>query len=211
MINQEFESVKLAVSLLEDGHIIALPTDTVYGLACDVQNTKALSALYAIKKRDSIKPIAICVDHIKDISQWGITDYIPNELLQDLLPGPVTVVLNRTKKLNPALNPHTNKVGVRIPNCEFIHNIVNKLGRPLALTSANFSNKPSCLSTEEFKPLWPYLAAVFDGGTIGGDLIERSGSTVVDLSVKGQFIIIRKGSALSDTVKILLKHGLVSA
>lgn len=207
-MNHEHEAVRLAVNLLEEGHVIAVPTDTVYGLACDVQNTEALRSLYNIKKRDQNKPIAICVDHVKDISSWGITDGIPNELLYDLLPGPVTVVLNRTKLLNPALNPHTNKVGIRIPHYTFIQDIVSRLNRPLALTSANFSSKPSCLSTEEFQPLWPHLAAVFDGGTLGSNLVERYGSTVIDLSVRGHFSVIRKGSALTQTVETLLKYGL---
>ncbi|XP_075228737.1 threonylcarbamoyl-AMP synthase-like [Lycorma delicatula] len=209
VLNQELEAVRLATNLLENGQVIAVPTDTIYGLACDVQNTKGLNSLYRIKKRDLNKPIAICVDRVKDISLWGITDSIPYQLLDDLLPGPVTVVLNRTKYLNPALNQHTNKVGIRIPDCEFILSVINKLGRPLALTSANISNSSSCLSTEEFRPLWPQLAAVFDGGTLGNNLIERLGSTVVDLSVNGQFTIIRKGSALTETVDILLKYGLV--
>ncbi|KAG9492903.1 hypothetical protein GDO78_001062 [Eleutherodactylus coqui] len=138
---------------------------------------------------------------------------VPDHLLRDLLPGPVTLVMERSDELNKELNPFTSLVGVRIPDHAFIRQLAQICSEPLALTSANLSTQPSTLSVEEFKDLWPMLSLVVDGGPIG-DLSSpecRLGSTVVDLSIPGKFTIIRPGCALIPTLEILKnKYGLSS-
>lgn len=203
-------AVTLACQLLSDGNIIALPTDTIYGLAVCAQNTAAVRKLYGVKGRDSAKPVAVCVGAVDDISSWGKTDVLPAGLLNSLLPGPVTIILERTSLLNPELNPTCNKVGIRIPNHLFVRHISQKVAEPIALTSANLSNEPSCLSPKEFEPLWPQVAAVFDGGPLGCNQIahSRAGSTVIDLSFMGKYHIVRDGSALVQTIATLHQFGL---
>lgn len=198
-------AVERAAQLVLEGKVIALPTDTVYGVAVAAQNTQAVKELYKIKGRDRKKPVAICVNDVKSISCWGKLDGLPPGLLDALLPGPVTVVLERTSDLNPTLNSDTSKVGIRIPNSEFVLQLCKRLGTPLALTSANASNEPSSLAPEEFQSLWPHLAAVFHCGRIGDSSSSRAGSTVVDLSVPGKYHIVRPGSALAST-KGVLEH-----
>uniref|UniRef100_A0A8C0UXF8 Threonylcarbamoyl-AMP synthase n=1 Tax=Cyanistes caeruleus TaxID=156563 RepID=A0A8C0UXF8_CYACU len=120
---------------------------------------------------------------------------VPDELLRDLLPGPVTLVLQRSEELNKDLNPFTSLVGVRIPNHPFMRDLARACSGPLALTSANISSQGSTLTVLEFQDLWPQLSLVIDGGPIG-DIQSpecRLGSTVVDLSVSGKFSIIRPG------------------
>ncbi|KGL89047.1 hypothetical protein N301_12856, partial [Charadrius vociferus] len=137
---------------------------------------------------------------------------VPDELLRDLLPGPVTLVLKRSEELNKDLNPFTSLVGVRIPNHPFVRDLARACSGPLALTSANISCQASTLTVSEFQDLWPQLSLVIDGGPIG-DIQSpecRLGSTVVDLSVSGKFTIIRPGCALTSTVEILKqKYGLI--
>ncbi|PKK20149.1 yrdC N(6)-threonylcarbamoyltransferase domain containing [Columba livia] len=137
---------------------------------------------------------------------------VPDELLRDLLPGPVTLVLKRSEELNKDLNPFTSLVGVRIPNHPFIRELARACPGPLALTSANISCQASTLTVSEFQELWPQLSLIIDGGPIG-DIQSpecRLGSTVVDLSVSGKFTIIRPGCALASTVEILRqKYGLI--
>jgi len=202
-------AVERAAQLISDGKIIALPTDTVYGLAAAAQNTQAIKQLYEIKGRDQKKPLAICVNSVKSVSCWGKVDSLPSGLLESLLPGPVTVVLERTLSLNPALNPGIAKVGIRIPDSEFVRHLCKRLGTPLALTSANASNEPSSLAPEEFQSLWPHLAAVFHCGRIGNCTSLRAGSTVVDLSVPGKYHILRSGYALASTKAVLERFAVV--
>lgn len=204
----EHEAVSLAVKLINNGSVVALPTDTVYGLASDAQNSNAINKLYNIKGRNLEKPIAICTHHVNDIKNWGKISHLPIGLLCALLPGPVTVVLQRTSSLNCALNPNELNIAIRVPNSGFICNIVSELKKPIALTSANESNKPSTLQPIEFSILWPKLDAIFDGGIVGSSLESRQGSTIVDLTIKNFYSILRSGSALTNTTHILHKFGL---
>ncbi|XP_015428257.1 PREDICTED: yrdC domain-containing protein, mitochondrial, partial [Myotis davidii] len=137
---------------------------------------------------------------------------VPEGLLRDLLPGPVTLVMERSEELNKDLNPFTPLVGIRIPDHDFMQDLAQMFGGPLALTSANLSSQPSSLNVEEFQDLWPQLSLVIDGGPIGDGKSPkcRLGSTVVDLSVPGKFRIIRAGCALENTTDVLQrKYGLL--
>ncbi|XP_076008856.1 threonylcarbamoyl-AMP synthase [Genypterus blacodes] len=194
------------MNVLKEGHVVGVPTDTIYGLACLAQNTKAIRKIYDIKGRNGQKPLAICVGEIRDIFKYCKVK-VKEELLADLLPGPVTLVFERNEILNTELNPFTSLVGVRIPDHAFMRRLCQMCGEPLALTSANISSHTSTLAVHEFEELWPRLAVVVDGGPIGDE--SRLGSTVVDLSVQGKYRIIRPGCALSSTLEVLEhKYGL---
>uniref|UniRef100_A0A8C4QZE9 Threonylcarbamoyl-AMP synthase n=1 Tax=Eptatretus burgeri TaxID=7764 RepID=A0A8C4QZE9_EPTBU len=195
-----------AERVLREGGVVALPTDTVYGLACLAQRTLALKTLYTIKSRVDAKPLAICLAEPSQVYRFcNVT--ISTTLLNRLLPGPVTLVFERSSLLNPELNPYTQLVGVRVPRHPLVQELVRRCGEPLALTSANLSGQPSCVCAEEFKPLWSSLSLVIDGGPSSSNYL---GSTVVDLSSPGCFNILRHGCAYEETVDLLQhEHGLV--
>lgn len=199
-----------AAEYLCKGHVIAVPTDTIYGLACSANCPEAIKKLYAIKGRDSTKPVAICVTYIKDLRKLGEASHLTDQLLGSLLPGPVTVVLEKTKLLdNPFLNPMTTKIGIRIPNHRFMNETTRAFDMPIALTSANFSNEPSTLSVMEFEHLFSHLGAVFDGGVLSRGLDQnRTGSTILDLSEVGYYNVIRRGISYESIIKVLEGHGL---
>ncbi|XP_072534917.1 threonylcarbamoyl-AMP synthase isoform X2 [Salminus brasiliensis] len=195
------------VQALKDGQVVAVPTDTIYGLACLAQNSEAIKRVYDIKGRNGNKPLAICVGEIQDIYKYCKV-VVKEGLLEDLLPGPVTLVLERSDTLNADLNPFTKLVGVRIPDHPFMRRLCQVCAEPLALTSANVSTQASTVAVNEFEDLWPKLAVVVDGGPIEDQ--SRLGSTVVDLSVPGRYRIIRPGCAFSATVAALeSKYGLL--
>lgn len=203
--NSEF----LAVDLVKSGCVIAVPTDTVYGLACDATNLSSVNKLYSIKCRNEEKPVAICLGDVFQVKTWAQIEHLPLGLLETLLPGPVTLILSCANKLDKSLSFH-GKVGIRIPDYHFIRGLARGLGRPLALTSANLSNEPSSLTINEFKDLWGKVGAVFDGGNLGYDDLKRRASTVVDLSETGVFTIVRRGIAAHKTIATLHKFGLVN-
>uniref|UniRef100_A0A023G7S8 Threonylcarbamoyl-AMP synthase n=1 Tax=Amblyomma triste TaxID=251400 RepID=A0A023G7S8_AMBTT len=187
-----FDAAKEAASILRAGGVIAVPTDTIYGVAALAQHSDAVQRLFQLKRRDAGKPVAICVHDVADISLWAEVS-IPETLLRQLFPGPVTAVFCRTPRLNPALNPLTNLVGVRVPDSDFIRETAKRCGGPLALTSANVSSEMSTLTVKEFQSLWPHLDAVFDGGDLSVSGFHREGSTVIDFSLPGCFRILREG------------------
>lgn len=205
-------AIRQAANLIESGKVIALPTDTVYGLACSANDPKAIQRLYAIKGREERKPVAICVAEFADLRHWGQADHLPDELLEQLLPGPVTIVVNKSAYLNnPFLNPGVEKIGIRIPDFDFIRNVSRVFRYPVALTSANKSSEQSTLRVQEFEKLWPSLGAVFDGGQLGLREEQRAASTVIDLSEVGRYKVIREGVAVEHTVQVVKQFGFKQA
>lgn len=200
----ESGAVKLASELLKAGKVIALPTDTIYGLACSANDPEAIKRLYEIKGRNEEKPVAICVSDYNDLKHWGCADHLPMELIKKLLPGPVTIVLNKSSYLNnPFLNPGVDKIGIRIPDFNFIRDVCREFNQPMALTSANKSSEKSSLNITEFEKLWPCLAAVFDGGSLSEAEDHRAGSTVIDLSESNTCKVIRQGISYESTIFLL--------
>ncbi|XP_070805651.1 threonylcarbamoyl-AMP synthase [Pituophis catenifer annectens] len=199
-----------AAAVLREGGLVAVPTDTVYGVACLAQNSAAVEALYRLKGRPAGKPLAICLGDVEQVHRYCRVP-VPEELLRDLLPGPVTLVMPRSDALNADLNPFTPLVGVRVPNHHFVRELARACDGPLALTSANVSDRASSLTVTEFQELWPHLSLVIDGGPTGDDFSPecRLGSTVVDLSISGKYKVIRPGCALTQTLEVLAsKYGL---
>uniref|UniRef100_A0A5B7B494 Threonylcarbamoyl-AMP synthase n=1 Tax=Davidia involucrata TaxID=16924 RepID=A0A5B7B494_DAVIN len=197
-----------AIEALKAGKVIAVPTDTLYGFACDACSMEAVNRIYEIKGRKHTSPLAICVGDVRDIQRFAVTDHLPNGLLDCLLPGPVTVVLRRgdSSILEKSLNPGLDSIGVRVPDCNFIRVIARGCGSALALTSANLSGQPSSVDIKDFENLWEHCAYVYDGGVLPSG---RAGSTVVDLTRLGKYKILRPGSAKEETIAILERHTLL--
>lgn len=200
----DVDAAEQASSLIKSGQVVALPTDTIYGLACSANNPEAIKKLYEIKSRNEEKPVAICVSDFTELRHWGQAEHLDKEMLNQLLPGPVTIVLKKSKHLdNPFLNPGVEKIGIRIPDSNFIRDVCRKLREPIALTSANRSSEKSSLNIKEFRDLWPSLGAVFDGGSLSQAEEHRAGSTVIDLSERHSCKVIRQGISFKATMDII--------
>ncbi|XP_061376697.1 uncharacterized protein LOC133318665 isoform X2 [Gastrolobium bilobum] len=197
-----------AVQALKAGKVIAVPTDTLYGFACDACSLEAVNRIYEIKGRKHTSPLAICGGDVSDIDHFAVTSHLPRGLLDSLLPGPVTVVLSRgdSSILERSLNPGFDSVGVRVPDCNFMRVVARGSGTALALTSANLSGQSSSVCIKDFENLWEHCAFVYDGGLLPSG---RAGSTVVDLTTPHKYKILRPGSAKEETIAILEKHSLV--
>jgi 2',5'-phosphodiesterase len=201
-------NVTLAVSALREGLMLAVPTDTVYGVAACAGKESGVKSIYGAKRRVAHKPLAICVADHDDIPRYCEVNHLPRGLLEDLLPGPVTLVLTRRPDapLTPELNPGLSSLGIRIPDCQFLRAVCRQHAGALALTSANLSGGVSTVAVEEFRELWKECAIVFDGGVISG---HRSGSTIVDLTVPNEYSIERAGQGMQAVVALLReKYGL---
>ncbi|XP_057322756.1 threonylcarbamoyl-AMP synthase [Microplitis mediator] len=202
-------SLAVGIKLLKEKKVIAVPTDTIYGLAALAQDTECVEKLYEIKGRDKSKPFAIAVNSITDIKYWGEVEHIPANLLLALLPGQVTIVIKRKPTLNPKLNPGIDTIGVRVTDSKFVRSLAKILNAPLALTSANRSNEKSSLTAEEFSELWPSIDGIFYTIPDKRKLDEkyRAGSTIVDLTVPNKYKIIRPGIVLHRVRRFLHLYG----
>ena len=160
---QELDEVK---KVLKEGGIIAFPTDTVYGLACDCFNTKAIKKLYKIKERPSYKPINVLTNSVEKI--YKVANGINNkelELISKYMPGDLTLILNKNEDVPSVLTAGIDTIGVRIPNNEISLKILEKYKYPLAVTSANKSGKSSGLEVADFIDVFKDdIDIVIDGG-----------------------------------------------
>ncbi len=132
-------SINLALEDLEKGDVVAIPTETVYGLAADATNETAIKKIFSIKKRPLNHPLIMHVCHDWDLSQW-VTD-VPEYAQQMILafwPGPLTLVLNSKKcAVNSLVNAGQNSIAIRAPNHNLTEQLLRRLNRPLVTPSAN--------------------------------------------------------------------------
>lgn len=175
------KAIQLARRLLREGDVVAFPTDTVYGVGVNAFERFAVRQIFAIKQRPPDKAIPVFIAQIDDLNQ--VARHVPNQawpLLQKFWPGALTVVLPKNPKLPDDVTAGQNSVAVRLPNHPICLELVTRLGRPLAVTSANLSGQPTPTTAQGVaEQLGPALPLALDGGPSS----TATPSTIIDLSV----------------------------
>ncbi|KAI3379237.1 hypothetical protein SNEBB_001860 [Seison nebaliae] len=191
--------------------IAAFPTDTIYGLTCPANDEIAIDRIYRLKKRSTIKPMAICVGRLEVIYDFVEYNEQIKKLIGELLPGKVTLILK--KKLNSTIlnkncySNNGNHIAVRMPDSPFIRQIVNELNVPLALTSANESNMGNTTKLQQFNSLLPHIDLVVRDDELENRQ-EAIASTIIDLTTDGCFSIKRFGYKHEEIISILNSYNL---
>ncbi len=194
IINEEdSNAADLACEFLHQGKVISFATDTVYGIAANASNHKAIEALYRIKKRDEKKPIAIFVKDLSVAKKIFYFDDLSKKIAHDFLPGALTMVLktkpNTSFTLAPNLNCNNDGfLGFRIVKNNFIEKLLEKFGGILAVTSANLSGQKTATSCKEVEKNLTKLDLL-----ICGKISEGEPSTVIKIS-DNQLTILRQGA-----------------
>ncbi len=174
------KSIRRARFLLREGEVVAFPTDTVYGVGAVAFERFAVRQIFALKKRPPDKAIPVFITQVDDLNL--VARHVPNpawKLLQALWPGALTVVLPKNPKLPDDVTAGQPTVAVRIPDHPVCLELVERVGRPLAVTSANLSGQPTPRTAQEVAAqLGPNLPLVLDGGPSPSTVP----STIVDLS-----------------------------
>ena len=194
--NPNEKEIAKVVKVLRDGGLVIYPTDTVYGLGCDITNTKALEKIAKIKgiKLDKANFSFVC----HDLS--NISDYVKQidtstfKLLKRALPGPYTFILPGNNNL-PKEFKKKNTVGIRVPDNPIALEIVKGLGNPIVSTSIHDDDEVLEYSTDPeliFEKWQNSVDLVIDGGY--GD---NQASTIIDLS-EGEPVVIREGKGSID-------------
>ena len=127
----EPRKIRRAVEALEAGEVIAYPTDTVYGLGCDILNKRAVDRLYTIKGMDRSQQLAFICPDLGDIARYAIVEKPTYRILRHFLPGPYCFVLAATREVPRLLQSRRKTVGIRIPRHDVILAVVRELGRPV--------------------------------------------------------------------------------
>ena len=200
-INNYQIELRLASKLLNEGQIIAIPTDTYYGLACDPFNFESLNKLFKLKERDIRKPLPLLIASKEDLLNFGI-DYSDFENLLDAFwPGPITIVMKTEHKFYNGMIENDGYVGFRVPNLEFVRDLIKFSGIPITGTSANISGQPE---TKDINVLEDSLDLNIVKMIININCgKEQSASTVIKLS-DGRVEMLRKGPIKSNQIKEIL-------
>ncbi len=177
------------VNILKEGGIIVYPTDTIYGLACDVMNRDAIQKISRIKKVAKNKLMSFIFSDIGEIADWA---HIPNNafrIMKRVLPGKYTFILPASKSVPKSLIEKRRTIGVRIPDCEVPRILVEELGRPLLSTSIPKGVDDFFSDPNEIEINFRHdIDLILNAGTT-----LNNPSTVVDFSVEPP-VVIREGA-----------------
>ena len=186
-----------AVAVLQEGGVVAFPTETYYGLAVDPLNPMALNFLFTLKQRDISKPILTLVDDrdsLLSLVQEIPTQYI--QLMEKFWPGPLTLIFQAKIHLPTLLTAGTSTIGVRQSSHPFARQLLRAFGRPITATSANISGQDAAADAYEVKTQFgTQIDMVFDGGRTPG----ISGSTIVGID-GDEVKLIREGVIPADDI-----------
>jgi len=184
----EPRKIRKAVDALEAGEVIGYPTDTVYGLGCDLFNKKAVDKLYRIKGLQKSQQLAFVCHDLGDVSRYAVMHDTVYRTLKQLLPGPYCFILEATREVPRIVQSQRKTVGVRIPDHPVALALVRELGRPIISTTASRHGEEPNPDPREVDIQFRGLALVLDAGP-GGTVP----TTVVDLT-RGDPEIVREGA-----------------
>lgn len=169
--NPQQRLIKRVSDVLDQGGLISYPTDTFYGIGCDLYNKKGIQRIYRLKKRPLSKPFSFVCDSLKEISRYAIVSNYAYKTMKRLLPGPYTFVLEGTRLVPRIMLTRQKTVGIRVPDNKISLAIVKSLGRPIISTSAQFDDPQFIKET-----YGSFLDIIIDGG-----VLYQSPSSVVSL------------------------------
>ena len=186
--NPQRRLIRRVVEVLEGGGVIGYPTDTIYGVGCDLFNQDAIRKIHRLKKLGEKKPLSFICSDLKDISRYAYVSNYAYKMMKRLLPGPYTFVLKATKLVPKIAMTKQNTVGIRIPDNKICLTLVKELGHPIISTSVykpdeGLFNEPAEIEERFGKQ----LDLVIDGG-----VIVAEHSSIIDLTDDSPKVI-RKG------------------
>ncbi len=167
--NPQPRLIQRVVQILKDGGTIAYPTDTYYGMGCDIMNKKAIGKMYRLKQRSQKKPFSFICSDLKDISQYAKVSNYAYKTMKRLLPGPYTFILEGSKLVPKIMLTRRRTAGIRVPDHPICLALVKELGHPVISTTATLA-EGQVLSDASLihEILGSQIDLVIDGGPVPG-------------------------------------------
>ncbi len=135
-LNPQNRLIQKAVDILTRGGIVVYPTDTIYGIGCDILNKKAIERIYQLKQRNKSKPFSFICSGLKNISYYAKVSNYAYKTMRRLLPGPYTFILEGSKLVPKIMLTKRKTAGIRVPDHKICLELVKGLGNPIITTSA---------------------------------------------------------------------------
>ena len=169
--NPQQRLINRVCAVLEEGGLIVYPTDTFYGIGCNLFNKRGIQLIYRLKNRPLKKPFSFLCDSLKEVSRYALVSNYAYKTMKRLLPGPYTFILEGTRLVPKIMLTKRKTVGIRVPDNKICLDIIRTFGRPIISTSAVFDDPQSI---EE--AYGSFLDVIIDGG-----VLYQSPSSVVSL------------------------------
>ena len=186
--NPQARNIRAAVEVLETGGLIVYPTDSVYGLGCDLLNKNAVEKIYQCKGNDKRKLLSFICPDLKEISEYAYVPDFAYKIMRRLLPGPYTFILNATKRVPRILLEKRKTVGIRVPDNAACQALLAEFGRPIISTSARLADQPFLGDPDEIAETFEHIAEIFLDSGPGG----LESSTVIDFT-GDEPVVVRQG------------------
>ena len=179
-----------AIQTLKSGGVLLYPSDTIWGLGCDVRNEQAIDKILALKNRPSTKGLIVLISKIEQLSEY--VEQVP-DLAWDLVEfaeDPLTIIYPKGKNVSPSLLGTDGSIAIRLVKDEFCKGLIYRYQRAIVSTSANLSGGPSPLN---FAGIVPSIVSGVDGilKNPAGDGPAKKASKIVQLGLHGDYKLIR--------------------
>jgi tRNA threonylcarbamoyl adenosine modification protein (Sua5/YciO/YrdC/YwlC family) len=193
--NPQMRLIRKAIEILQDGGIVIYPTDTVYGMGCDLFNKRGIEKIYEIKRRSKKQPLSFVCADLKDISRYArVSDYA-YKTMRRLLPGPYTFILEASRLVPKIILPKRQTTGIRVPDNQICLSLVGELGHPIISTSVTVEDGDVLSNPLEIKEKFEHCVdLIIDGG-----ILIPEPSSVISL-VDDNIEIIRVGKGDVSTL-----------
>lgn len=180
--------IQRAVEVLERGGLLAYPTDTYFGLGCDLSSKKGIERLYQLKGRDKKKPLSFLCPDLSDVARYAHVSNFAYRTMKGLTPGAFTFILEATRLVPDLMMSKQKQVGIRVPDASLVRELARTLGRPLVTTSATNTEGEPLTDAKDIKAeLGHGLDLILDGG-----VTLNEPSTVISL-IGDSLEILRQG------------------
>jgi tRNA threonylcarbamoyl adenosine modification protein (Sua5/YciO/YrdC/YwlC family) len=190
-INQQNPQQRLihkVVDILKNGGVVVYPTDTYYGIGCDIMNKKAIERIYQIKQRNKSKPFSFICSGLKNISHYAKVSNYAYKTMKRLLPGPYTFILEGSRLVPKIMLTKRRTAGIRVPDNPICLSLVKELGNPVITTSAT---RPDGTIFHDASLIHDYFGNRIDA-VVDGSIVPGQPSSVI-LLIDDIPEVIRKG------------------
>ncbi|MBL1213549.1 MAG: threonylcarbamoyl-AMP synthase [Ignavibacteriae bacterium] len=187
--NPQLRYINKAVEVLRNGGVIIYPTDTIYGIGCDIFNREAIERVYWIKNESTTKLFSFICPDLKNISKYAKVSDFAYRSMKKLLPGPYTFVLPAAKEVPKKLLTKRKTVGIRIPNNQIALTLAKELGNPILSTSVTNRKGEVLYDPIEIKTIFNIQVDLM----LAAGALEGEPSSVVDIS-DGEAVVLREGA-----------------
>ena len=190
---------KAIVDILLAGGIVAFPTDTVFGLAC-MMDKKAMDKVYGAKGRSFDKPLPMMCNSLDMIKEVDLVSEQAEKIIQTFTPGPLTLIFNKRENIDDYVTMGKKTIGIRVPDDDYILDLISLIGKPIMVTSANVSGAGSLLK-------WEDVASCMEGkidAIVCEDARGVEASTIIDVS-KDPLTLLRQGPITLQEIEEIIK------